>query len=69
MRQQQFPHELGEVNIGDIIVGKHYSAKLMVIQKNEEYDGVWSYLCKYIEGVNDGETTYIMSYFDYTKVS
>lgn len=59
---------LGEVNVGDIIAGSIYPAKLKVISKVKEADDSYTYSCKYLEGEDAGDTITVCSYYQYVKV-
>lgn len=67
--RKKMPNELGECDVGDIIQGGIYAYKLRILRKHFERDDLFSYDCQYIEGPRVGETTSIMSYFEYKKVT
>jgi hypothetical protein len=64
-----FVYELGEVNIGDIIVGHIHNVKLKVIDKTANGDGTYSYVCEKTEGFYKGELIEIESYMNYRRVN
>ena len=59
---------LGDVQVGDIIAGRIYTAQLKVLDKTAEDDGSYTYRCKYLEGDNVGEIISISSYYQYDKI-
>lgn len=61
------PDELGEVNVGDIIIGNIFTDKL-VVERKEKIDGYFIYYCRYIEGLNNGQLEIIRSYYNYQRI-
>lgn len=62
--------ELGEVNVGDTIEGLIYNAKLVVLEKKQmsSDEDVFAYKCKYLDGLDKGDTETIFSFMQYRKV-
>ena len=66
--REPMPNELGEVSIGDTIVGSILTDKLIVINKINCGD-VWCYNCKYLDGLNKDDIIIVMSYFNYRRIN
>jgi hypothetical protein len=65
-----FTCELGEVDVGDIIIGHVLDIRMEVIHKELNPDKeTYKYTCKFIEGPFAGELHELESYMNYRRVN
>ena len=63
---------LGKCDVGDIIQGVYYTAKLEVLEIIDDdpwlEEGQLKYICKYIDGIHKGEKRDVYSFQEYYKL-